>query len=307
MLAATLLAIGSAFVHAAWNLLIKTSSDRAMAAWGQFLAAALIALPVLAVVGFPGWEAVPYLAVTAAVHVAYIEALVAAYTHGDFSLSYPLARGGGAVLAAVGSVAFLGDRLPAMAWIAIAIAAAGLVSLRGRGGVDEDELLVGRADGGPGPEDGRAAARAAQDRADRSALTFAAITAGCIAAYTLIDSAGARATEGVPYALATVAASGLSIAAMNALRPARRARAGLLVRDWQRNLAGGLGTTVAYTMVLVAVRHAPVGYVTMLRESSVLIGALIGWLVLREELGSRRLASSVVILTGLVLLVAVGR
>lgn len=305
MLAATLLAIGSAFVHAAWNLLIKTSADRALAAWGQFLAAALLALPVLVVVGFPGWEAVPYLAVTAVVHVAYIEALVAAYTHGDFSLSYPLARGGGAVLAAVGSVVFLGDRLPAMAWIAIAIAAAGLVSLRGGGGVSEDELLVGRADGGRSP--GPAAARVTQVRADRSALTFAAITAACIAAYTLIDSAGARATDGISYALATVAASGLSIAAMNALRPGRRARAGLLVRDWRRNLAGGLGTTVAYTMVLVAVRHAPVGYVTMLRESSVVIGALLGWLVLREELGSRRLASSVVILAGLVVLVAFGR
>lgn len=79
------------------------------------------------------------------------------------------------------------------------------------------------------------------------------------------------------------------------------------MRDWRRNLAGGLGTTVAYTMVLVAVRHAPVGYVTMLRESSVVIGALLGWLVLHEDLGSRRLARSVVILTGLVLLVALGR
>ena len=59
-------------------------------------------------------------------------------------------------------------------------------------------------------------------------------------------------------------------------------------------------------MVLVAVRRAPVGYVTMLRESSVVLGALIGWLVLAEPMGSRRVVSSAVVLAGLVALVVVG-
>ncbi len=59
-------------------------------------------------------------------------------------------------------------------------------------------------------------------------------------------------------------------------------------------------------MVLIAVREAPVGYVTMLRESSVVIGAVLGWLVLHEALGRRRLVSSGVILLGLVGLVVAG-
>ena len=57
-------------------------------------------------------------------------------------------------------------------------------------------------------------------------------------------------------------------------------------------------------MVLVAVRQAPVGYVTMLRESSVVIGPLLGWLVLHEQLGRERVRAGGVVLTGLVLLVA---
>jgi drug/metabolite transporter (DMT)-like permease len=56
--------------------------------------------------------------------------------------------------------------------------------------------------------------------------------------------------------------------------------------------------------VLVAVRYAPVGYVTMLRESSVVLAALAGWLFLHERMGGRRLACSAVILAGLVTLVA---
>ncbi len=294
MLTATLLALGSAVIHAGWNLLIKTSDDRAVAAWGQFTAAALAALVGLTIVGGPGREAIPYLAVSAVVHVVYIEGLVGAYSKGDFSLSYPLARGGGAVLAAIGSAVVLDDRLPVLGWIAIAVAGVGLASLRGRGVPAADDVVLG---------DDTAVA-AGSPAGDRAALAFAGLTAACIATYTIIDSAGARAVDsGVAYGLASCAASGTAVCLGNLARPARRARIRPLLAGWRRHLAGGLGTLVAYTIVLVAVRHAPVGYVSMLRESSVVIGALVGWLVLREGLGARRLASSLVILAGLVLLV----
>jgi drug/metabolite transporter (DMT)-like permease len=298
VLAATLLALGSALVHASWNLLIKTSEDRAVAAWGQFGAAAGVALVGLVVVGGPGWAAAPYLAGSALVHLVYIESLVGAYTHGDFSLSYPLARGGGAVLAALGSTLLLDDRLPALGWVAIAVAAAGLVGLRGRGVPVADDVVLG--DGVP--------VDAGVSGAERAALGFALLTAVCIATYTIIDSAGSRAGDsGVAFGLASVAASGTAVSLSNLARPSRRARAGLLRSGWRRHLAGGVGTLVAYTMVLVAVREAPVGYVTMLRESSVVVGALFGWLVLKEGLGGRRLVASGVILAGLVLLVIAGR
>ena len=57
--------------------------------------------------------------------------------------------------------------------------------------------------------------------------------------------------------------------------------------------------------VMVAVRHADVGYVAMLRESSVVLGAFIGWRVLQEPMGGRRLASSGVVLVAMVALIAV--
>jgi uncharacterized membrane protein len=277
VLTATLLAVGSAFVHASWNLLIKSSDDRALAAWGQFLMAAVLGGVAMLVVGAPGWEAAPYLAATAAIHIVYVEALVGAYVHGDFSLAYPLARGGGAVLAAIGSVALLDDHLSTVSWVAIAIAAVGLFSLP-------------------------AGAKVADSR---RALAYAALTAAAIASYTLVDSAGSRAVaSGLSYGLASAMASGIAITLGNLARPSRRGRVGELRCDWRRHLVGGAATLVAYTMVLVAVRLAPVGYVTMLRESSVVIGPLLGWLVLHEALGRRRLVPSAIVLAGLVLLVA---
>jgi drug/metabolite transporter (DMT)-like permease len=56
-------------------------------------------------------------------------------------------------------------------------------------------------------------------------------------------------------------------------------------------------------MVLAAGRLAPAGYVASLRESSVVIAALAGWVLLHERLGRARLASAAVIAAGLVLLV----
>jgi len=216
---------------------------------------------------------VPWLTLSALIHIGYVSGLVAAYRHGDFSLAYPLARGSGAVVAAVGGGLLLGDRLPAAAWAAIVVVAVGLVGLVGRdvtGTTVRDALLTGCA----------------------------------IGAYTLADARGARASPNpVAYGLITTSAAATAISAMYLVRGRGPALVRALPGHWRRWTLGGACTATAYAMVMVAIRHAEVGYVAMLRESSVVLGALIGWRVLREPLGGRRLVASVVVLVGLVGLV----
>jgi drug/metabolite transporter (DMT)-like permease len=269
---ATLLALGSAFLHAGWNLLVKTSDDRFLTAWGQFVMGGLLFVPVLLAVGVPGTDALPYLVASSIVHVGYIGALVRAYHHGDFSLAYPLARGGGALVAAVGGVVFLSDELSGLEWLAIAIVVGGLASLVRPG-------------------------------ASRVALLWAGLTAACIGTYTTLDIEGARKSTGFGYGSALIigAAIALSIAGCIAGRGPAFTRA--LRTNWLRYVFGGFLTTTAYSMVLAAGRLAPAGYVASLRESSVVIGALAGWVLLHERLGRTRLASAGVITAGLVLLV----
>ena len=122
---ATVLALGAAGLHAIWNLLLKTAprSDRDLTSWGLFLVGGVLVLPVVVGLGGPGVAAAPWLAASALIHVGYRGWLVAAYRHGDFSLAYPLARGTGALVAAVGGALVLDDRLPAPAWLAIAVVA----------------------------------------------------------------------------------------------------------------------------------------------------------------------------------------
>src|SRR4029453_19180641 len=121
VLEAALRALGSAVLHAGWNLLVKTSDERFLTAWGQFLVGGLVMLPLLVVTGVPPSSAIPFLVASSIVHVVYVAALVRAYHHADFSFAYPLARGGGALVAAVGGVVFLSDELSGASWLAIAI------------------------------------------------------------------------------------------------------------------------------------------------------------------------------------------
>ncbi len=272
MLEATLLALGSAALHATWNLIIKTSEERFLASWGQYLAGALLFLPVLPFVGVPGAAALPYLVASSAVHIFYVAALVRAYEHGDFSVAYPLARGGGALIAAGGGVLFLGDVLPTLAWLAIAIVVAGLASL-------------------------------VRPSVSGSALLWAGLTASTIGTYTTLDAEGARRSSGLGYGIAIVVGAALALTVAGVARGRSPALLRSMRGNWRRYLVAGACLTVAYSMVLAGVRLAPVGYVAALRESSVVLGAGAGWLLLHERLGRARLASSAVVTAGLVLLV----
>ncbi len=276
MVLATVLALSSAVLHATWNLILKRAHHgaRDLTSWGIFLFGGLLVTPVIIALGGPGMRALPWLVLSGLVHVAYVYGLVAAYRHGDFSLAYPLARGGGALVAALGGSLLLGDVLSGPAWVAVAVVACGLASLMGRG---ISSLTV------------------------RNAL----VTAVAIGTYTVIDAHGSRrATSSLAYGFSTTAAAALGISLGYLVAGRGPALAAAFPASWRTWLGAGACTAAAYAMVVVAMRHAPVGYVAMLRESSVVLGAGIGWLVLKEPLGGRRLVSSVVILVGLLALVA---
>lgn len=273
MTEATLLALGSAALHATWNLLIKTSTERFLAAWGQFLIGGLLFLPVLLVIGPPGTAVLPFLVASSCVHVVYVTALVRAYHHGDFSFAYPLARGGGALLAAIGGVLFLSDTLSVGEWAAILVVVAGLASLV-RPGVSS------------------------------VALAWAVLTAVTIGTYTTIDIEGARRSAGFSYGISLMLGAGIALTVAGLLVGRGPAFVRSFSASWRRYVLGGVLATVAYSMVLAAGRLAPAGYVAALREFSVVLGALGGWLLLHERLGRHRVYSSVVVAAGLVMLVA---
>jgi drug/metabolite transporter (DMT)-like permease len=274
VLLATVCALAAAVLHAAWNLIAKRSVDPFIALWGQFVVAGTLGATVLvAIGGLPagGWA---WAALSGGIHVPYAVALAWAYRHGDFSLAYPVARAGGALLATIGGLALLDDSLSALSIAAIVVIVAGMAL-----------LSVGAA-----PR-------------EVAAALFVAATIGV---YTVVDSHAARQYESTPYVLAMFAVFGLGLSIVGVTSGRTRDLLALGADAWKRTAFAGIITVVTYGLVLLAVRHAAVGYVAALRESSVLVGALVGWRLLGEQRGRVRLGAAGVIVTGLVMLVIGG-
>lgn len=276
MLLATVLALSAAVLHAAWNLVAKRAEgDRYLVLWAQFMVGGVLALPLMIgnhlLFGMRG-EAYLWALLSGTVHVPYTWLLARAYTAGDFSVSYPIARGGGAALAALGGVLFLDDHLAPGELVGIAVVVTGLV------------LLAYNA---AGPN-----------------VAMALMVAATIGAYTVFDARGVRSSETVAYVFATF----VSTAATNTvfgLATGRGSAMWPMLRDnWRRAWTTGIASLVTYGMVLVAVRSASVGYVAALRESSVVLAALAGWRFLGESDHRRRLTAAGVVFGGLVVLVA---
>jgi drug/metabolite transporter (DMT)-like permease len=122
----------------------------------------------------------------------------------------------------------------------------------------------------------------------------------CISIYSAIDGAAARRISPLPY---TALVFGLSVVAMTPLMIWRYGPRGLVAGGraygWRALLVGGL-MLAAYALVLQAYAIAPVSYAGAVRESSIVVGALAGWLIFGEPFGARRLAGSAVMLAGIV-------
>lgn len=273
MLTATLLAVTAACLHACWNLAVKRSSvDRFHAIWGQIVLGSVVAAVVFVALGGMDAAAWPWAALSGAIHVPYFVLLTRAYDLGDFSQVYPIARGFGALAATVGGVALLGDRVGPWSAVAIAIIIAGLFGLSGR--------AVGPA-----------------------VLTALAVGVA-IGAYTLADSRGSRVSEVSYYGLGTGLAACAAVS-MYAVASGRHHGFGTAIRsEWRVMLLGGIAQKLTYTLVLAAVRLAPVGAVAALRETSVVIAVALGTWLLGEEQGPRRAIASATVLTGVAVLVA---
>ena len=272
MLLATVLALASAVLHAGWNLVAKRSAAPFVALWGQFAVAGLIGgAVVLAGGGLPavGWA---HAGLTGFIHVPYLAGLAAAYERGDFSLAYPIARGGGALVAGLGGIVLLGDQLSPWSVVAIAVVVAGISLLAV--GAATDQVLI------------------------------ASLVAVAIGAYTVNDSRAARELGGALYPFAVFATSGAMITLYGmasgrgtALLAARRVA-------WRTWVLTAVMAIVTYALVLLAVQRAPVGYVAALRESSVVLAAFVGTRYLSESGARRRTAAAAIVVAGLVVLVA---
>lgn len=266
-----LLVLLAALLHASWNALLKLPGDALTKLALINMTGVLVALPLLPWVAMPAPASWPFLLGSVAVHACYYLCLVLAYREGDLSLVYPVARGVAPLLVAVGAWLVAGERLSTGAMLSIMVISAGILTL-GISGLK---------------------------RAPAGAMVFALGTGATIVCYTIIDGLGARASGSpVGYIAWLFVADGVPIS-VAAFLLRRRMLARTLRQSWAPGLAAGLCAITAYGVVIWAMTKAPMTYVSALRETSVVLAALIGTRILREPFGLVRVSAAVVVAAGI--------
>jgi len=283
-LVAIAMVLSAAVLHALWNALAKRSDD-VLAYFFSILAAALViyAVPfaILAHDETFEWNWLRFAVASGLIHTAYFSLLAYAYERTDLSFAYPVARGTGLTLVPLLAVPIFGDRPTVVAWLGIALVVAGILWLH-------RPLFVAAVNRGNA----------------RGLISIPALLTGVtIAAYSLNDAAGVRRVNPIVY-LYMVYAINLVLLAPYLVRN-RRAAVRNAMRISTPLLVGGAGSFGTYMVVLAATRLAPVSYVVPMRETSIVIGAILGARLLHESLGWTRLGACVLVACG-VIAIAVG-
>jgi len=263
-----------AALHAAWNALVRASSnkfhDTVLIVLGAGLWTALL-LPLLPVPAVESW---PYLASSVVIHVAYFVLVAVSYRGGELSFVYPLMRGSAPALTAVVGVLLINEVPSPGGWAGVLLISCGVLVLAG------DSLRTGTFRAAP--------------------ATFALANAGVIVVYTLVDGQGARlsghAFSYTGWMFLLTAPLLLAIAAASQGRAVlQRVRLG-----WRMGLLGGACTLASYGLALWAMTRAPIALVAAMRETSVVFAAIIAATLLKEPITRIRYVSIVAVCAGAV-------
>ena len=265
----------SAALNAGWNSAIKIGGDRTTAMALTTLVGSALSLLALPWVELPGAaSAWGLLALSIAIHTAYHFALPLAYNHGDLGQVYPIARGSAPVIVMAGGALLAGEWPGAGSLLGVLSLCGGVLSL----------ALLNKS---------------GQHGHNRKAVGYALLSGALIAAYTVVDALGARQSgAAIGFAVLVTLGDGIATALLVLWWKGPRAFA---VDHRALRLCAAAGTMQmgAYWTAVWALSRAPMGQVSALRETSVLLVALVSAWLLKERVGPGRIVATVLVFAGI--------
>lgn len=263
----------AALLHASWNAIVKFGDDKVQGMVLLSIAHGVIGLGMIAVFPMPARESWWLLAGSVLFHLIYKSFLTIAYTRGDLSRVYPIARGTAPMLVLLGSLVFLSDVVTGAQVGGILLVGLGIVLLA-RGVFAHGE--------------------------ERALIPYALLAAVGTAGYSLFDGLGARASGSVAGYIGWLffldaflfTAGGLAVRGRSVLPSSGRV--------WTLGMIAGLCSVGAYWIAVWAMTIAPIALVTALREVSVLFAVLIGVVFFKDRADLGKLLAAVVIVAGVI-------
>ncbi|MBV7393905.1 EamA family transporter [Mameliella sediminis] len=279
--AALMLALTAAFLHAVFGALQKGRHDPWVSRVAIDVWLVTLSLPLIFLVPWPEPHMWPIFAGMVLIHFGYKLLQAMAYTRGAYTVVYPVVRGTGPLFAVIGAWLIFGETFNVVQWLGLGVLLAGIFGL-----AVYNLIFLETARDTLGP-----------------ALAYAVATGLFVALYTTYDAYGIRATADPFTFLAWFFfLSALDFPLMMALTPLRHRMRDLEMRPLlTRGLIGAVVAFGSFGSVMMATRLDKVGEAAVLRETSTVFAAVIGWLVLRETVGPRRIALMALIAIGAVI------
>ncbi|MFK5980097.1 MAG: DMT family transporter [Rhizobiaceae bacterium] len=268
------LVLGAAFLHAFWNALIKGAADRAITMAMVNVGHLVVGLVLVFFYLPPAQDSWAFLVGSTIIHLFYYWFLVTSYRFGDLSQVYPISRGISPVIVATGAWYFAGEILSLDAWIGLILITGGIAI-----------IFFARLKG----------------HSNWKAITAALFTGVTIASYTVVDGLGIRAS-GSPLGYIGWLFVLEFLSSIGILSYRWRSLSGISFKVYAIGLIGGLVSAFAYGLAMYAQNLAPLGAVSAIRESSVLIAALIGVIWFKERPWKPRVVAALVVVAGVIML-----
>ncbi len=274
-----LLCLLSAVTVALANFAVKRGGDVLSARMVLSITSALCVLPFAFIVPFPEAGLWPPIAMAIAAHWIYQIRMIRALHRGELSLVFPVMRGLAPLMTAIIAVFALQEVPGPLGWAGLSLATLALIVFA---------LPANR------PLDQRAL--------DRIALIWASLTALGIGLYSVTDAYGVRLADNrFTFIVWLFLLDWIGTTAVTLWT-----RRGELVKRLRPQLTGGMvggvASVISYGAALLAFSMTEAATVTAMRETSVVFGAILGAVFLKEGFGKRRIAAAAVLAAGLMLL-----
>ncbi|KKO54834.1 DMT family transporter [Paenibacillus sp. DMB20] len=281
MLLPILLVIASGMAHAVWSLFTKKSLNKSVFLWSIMMVCTVLLLPTLIMELWQtplSWGAYALLALSVILQAVYSWLLSRTYELGDLSQIYPIMRGTSTLLVPIIGVLFLRESLSVWGWIGIILMLIGFIVLSG-----------------VGPR------RKHPDASSHSLkpVLMALCVGLCTTSYVFVDKLNLQHIS--PLALLEIT----NIGFVAGLTP-QVIRSKALRREWQVNrptlLLGAILNPGSYLLFLFAMEQAPMAHIGPLRETGTVFATFLGILVLKERQGMKRIACSILVTCGILLI-----
>jgi len=270
----------SALAHAIFGAVNKGGADPFLNRGAINVCYSLMTLPIaLFIVPWPTPWIWILLGISYLIHILYEYLQASAFSKGDFTIVYPIARGTGPLAAMLMALVVFQERFTLWQWI---------------GGIALSASIIGLA---------LVNIRRAKHLPNLNSAILTAIATGVmVAVYTMIDAYGIReAVNPFTFIVWFFTLGGIGFPLIAAARWRKLSVKPALPDIALRGFFGGILAFMSFGSVMLAMRLGSVGEAAALRETSIIFATAIGVLIFHEKIDPARLALIVCIAAGAIL------